>query len=416
MTTTLHATPGDSRRRTRTLPWYGHGLASLAVVCVLGLGSWYLFADPALGTAGSTYPQPLTAWMFWTIIVFVWLGFNLELSPFARLAQPWRGLAVAVATGGLGALITWALAAGWGAVDASFAATRAGGAGYALGSLIVLYSFVTYTMSAVNWGHWPWPGRGLRQPWLGLAEMAALAVPTLVLYLIFAVPALATWATPGSALLDANTQIGFFYCVVVSAILSGAVLGNWPWRLAGDGIRTVAASLAGNLLVGWLLYLGLGGVARVLLGAANVAAIGSSMPVYAAQVGVCWVFWMVMWSNAFGNRPGDARPAVALAARTLVTLLLAVLTFALYYHLLGGALFHEPASATGASVHGSALVGMDWLIIWALWYVVGAGSWGLPRPREAGAVPGFASDVPHPASEEPPVGAPATPGVTSTTA
>lgn len=382
MTTTLKSGPEVSPRRTRTMPWYTFGAANLAVVLVLSLVSWYLLADPAWSPTG-LYPQPLTAWMFWTIIAFVWFGFTLELTPFARLAQPWRGLAVAVATGGLAALITWALAAGWGAVDASFSAAREGGAGYALGSLIVLYSFVTYTISAVNWGHWPWPDRGLRQPWLGIVELAALAVPTLILYLIFAVPSLATWAAPGSALLDANTQIGFFYCVVVSSILSGAVLGNWPWRLAGSPARVAVASLVGNLVAGWLIYLGLGAVARLVLGASNVAAIGEAMPSFAAQVGVCWVFWLIMWPNAFGNRPESTRPAVTLVARTAMTLVLAIATFALYYYVLASAVLHEPATAEGTTVSGSALIGMDWLIIWALWYVVAAESWGLPRVRTA---------------------------------
>ena len=237
MTATLEPTSGVGGRRTRTVPWWAFGLANLAVVCVLGLVSWYLFADPQWSVS-DIYPQPLTAWMFWTIIAFVWAGFTFELSPFARLAQPWKGLAVAVVTGGLGALITWLLAAGWGSVDASFAGSRADGAGYILGSLIVLYSFVMYTMSAVNWGHWPWSGSGLRQPWLGAASFGALVVPTLLLYVVFAVPSMATWAEPTAALLDPYTQIGFFYCVVVSSILTGAALGNWPWRLAGSPGRT----------------------------------------------------------------------------------------------------------------------------------------------------------------------------------
>jgi AAT family amino acid transporter len=126
MTTTLHPDPDVSPRPARTLPWYAFGAANLAVVVVLSLVSWYLLADPAWSPTGY-YPQPLTAWMFWTIIAFVWAGFTLELSPFARLAQPWRGLAVAIATGGLGALITWVLAVGWGTVDASFAAAREAG-------------------------------------------------------------------------------------------------------------------------------------------------------------------------------------------------------------------------------------------------------------------------------------------------
>lgn len=404
MTATIEPTSDVGRPRRRTLSWYAFGLANLAVVCVLSLASWYLFADPQWSAAGF-YPQPLTAWMFWTIIAFVWVGFTFELSPFARLAQPWRGLAVAVVTGGLSALITWLLAAGWGSVDASFSGTRAEGAGYILGSLIVLYSFVVYTMSAVNWGHWPWSGSGLRQPWLGAASFGALVVPTLLLYVVFAVPSMATWAEPSTALLDPYTQIGFFYCVVVSSILTGAALDNWPWRLAGTPARTALAALVGNLVLGWVLYQTLLGVARLVFGPANVAALGETLPMFAAQVGVCWVFWLIMWPNAFGNRPNSPRLAVTLAGRTAVTLVLAVASFALYYYVVAGWLLHEPAAAEGAGVYGSALVGIDWLIIWALWYVVAGESWGLPRPRPATTAPAqdasaaaLVEEPPHPSN------------------
>lgn len=383
MTTTLRPGPDVSPRHPRTLPWYTFGLANLAVVVVLSLVTWYLFLDPQW-SALSTYPQPLTAWMFWTIIAFVWAAFTLELSPFAGLAQPWKGLAVAVATGGIAALITWLLAFGWGAVDANFAASRPDGLGYVLGSLIVLYSFVLYTMSAVNWGHWPWPDRGLTQPWLGIVSLAGLAVPVLILYAIFAMPPLVDWAAPGTTVLGVFTQIGFFYSFVVSSILTGALLGNWPWRLAGSPGRVVLASTVGNLVLGSVFYFALGGIAQLVLGPANVAAIGEQLPIFAAQVGVCWVFWLVMWPNAFGNKP-DGPGLGAMAARTAITLVLAVATFALYYWVLAAAVFHEPPAATGATVNGSALVAIDWLIIIALWYVAAAESWGLPRMGTAGS-------------------------------
>ena len=48
---------------------------------------------------------------------------------------------------------------------------------------------------------------------------------------------------------------------------------------------------------------------------------------------------------------------------------------------LAGSLFHEPAAAPGATVHGSALVAIDWLILTALWYVSAGESWGLPQMR-----------------------------------
>ena len=164
----------------------------------------------------------------------------------------------------------------------------------------------------------------------------------------------------------------------------GEIAGPFTRAKAGNGTseNRGGESTVGNLVLGWVFYVALGGIAQLVLGPANVAALGDTMPSFAAQVGVCWVFWMIMWPNAFGNRP-DGPGLGAMAARTAITLVLAVATFALYYWVLAGAVFHEPPAAEGATVNGSALVAIDWLIIIALWYVAAAESWGLPRMRTA---------------------------------
>jgi AAT family amino acid transporter len=370
--------------RVREIHWFGYGVANMAVVCVLSFATWYLFIDPSWGVFSGTYPQPMTAWLFWTIIAFVWVAFNFELHPFTKLPQPWRWLAVAGVTGGLGALIPFAIAYGWGMVDTkNFGPHVPGGIGYLTASLIVLYSFVMFTMSAINWGHWPWAKLKLHQPWLGGAEVAALGVPTLILYFVFAIPALVSWAKPGSAIFTVNTQIGWFYSIVVASILTGAVLENWPWRLAGSPGRVTIAAIVGNVALGTGIYFALKGIAGLILGSANTAAITpAGMTIFAAEVGVCWVFWQIMWPNAFGNKPNTGKLAVDYIGRTVITLVLAVASFALYYWGLGPIL-HSPPSAKGATVHGSALEFMNVLIIWALWYVVAGEGWGLPKPRSS---------------------------------
>lgn len=81
---------GDVRVQ-RTLPWWGFGLANLAVAAVLAVAAWWLLVDPAWSPLG-TYPQPFTAAMFWTIISVVWVTFNFGWLGPARLSQPARGL------------------------------------------------------------------------------------------------------------------------------------------------------------------------------------------------------------------------------------------------------------------------------------------------------------------------------------
>ena len=109
------------------------------------------------------YPQPYGAYLFWGILVVVWLGFCLQFSPFDRLVQPLRGIMIFGVTVVIAFAITILLAYGWGAIDNAFSASRDLGAGYGAGLLWVLFGFLTYVMSVVNWNHWPWTEH-VRQP------------------------------------------------------------------------------------------------------------------------------------------------------------------------------------------------------------------------------------------------------------
>lgn len=315
MSAVANATPAPEPTTTapaRALPWWAFGLANVAVIAVLSTVSWWLLVDPAWSALGS-YPQPYTAMLFWTIISTVWISFTFGWVGPPRLAQPLRGLvAVALATvSGVG--ITLLLAFGYGVVDPTFAASRPEGAGFTTGNLAVLFAFFFYVVAVVNWGQWPWAGR-VPPPLAGIAELFTMLFPTVALFALLVLPNLAVWAVPGIALFSVPTLIGWFYSVIVAVVVTGVLLENWPWRLAGSGGRVALVSTVGNVLLGTVIYYVTLGVARLLMGGANAEGLGAAVTVHAAELGVCWVVWMIAWANVFGNRPVGSGPS-ALAVR-----------------------------------------------------------------------------------------------------
>ncbi|MGH3495432.1 MAG: hypothetical protein ACRDQ1_19690, partial [Sciscionella sp.] len=309
------------------------------------------------------------------ILLVVFFGFNLEFHGFDRIRQPWRGLALIVVTVAVALGIT-ALMALWGRFDPAFAAGRSGGNGYLTPALYVLFGFFTYLTVVINWGHWPWRDKGLTQPSLGFTEIVGVTAPTVVLFLAFVIPNQASWAKPGHNLLGLTTTIGWVYSIIVVAIITGLLTDNWPWRLAGPGGRNAAASLVGNVIVGTGIYFAFLALAKVLLGGAVVAALGVNVTKFPAELGVCWVFWMILWSNAFHNWPNKSNIALNYIARIVITLVLGIATFVLYYYIFARYVTHEPVVAGNA--HGDALGWMDWMILWILFYVVYLGSYGIP--------------------------------------
>lgn len=367
--------------RRRGLPWYLFGIANFGVVSGLSLAFWYLLIDPAISPF-ATYPEPFFVVLFWTILSVVFLGFNLEFFGFEGLGQPIRGLAIMAAAISLGIGITALITLGIGALDPTFAASRADGLGFVSAELYVLIGFFTYLTLVINWGHWPWRDLGLSQPWLGLTEILAATGITILMYSILVLPSVSA-AAPGTALLDLNTTIGWFYCVIVSAIITGLLTENWPWRLAGPGGRTAVASLVGNFAFGTVIYFAHLAIVRLIIGSETAAELGAVLTQFPAQLGVCWVFWMVLWANAFGNKPTGFGAGVNYAARIAITFGLGIITFVLYYYVVAGAILNEPIVA--GNLYGNALGWMDWMVLWLLFYVVCLGSYGLPAEPEVSA-------------------------------
>jgi amino acid transporter, AAT family len=361
--------------------WFTTGALTLAVVLMVSLGSWYVLADPRWSPL-HMYPFPINAVLFWAILMVVFLGFNLEFWGFERLTQPTKGLALVAVAVGLAIACTALLAVGVGHFDPRFAGGRKGGTGYFAGALFVLFGFFSFVTVVVNWGHWPWAS--MRQPKKGLTEIGLVLMATLVLYAVLGLPTMAL--TPGRTVLALNTLIGWFYSVIVSMLITGLLTENWPWRLAGPGWRTALASVVGNLAVGTVLYFSLLGLAKTLIGARTVGQLGPGINIFPAQIGVCWAFWMILWSNAFANCPTTRSPGTNYAMRVAVTLSAGVITFVAYYRWIARTLLHEPAVA--GSLYGNALGFIDWAVLWMLFYVVFLESYGLQPGSDAAQTTG----------------------------
>lgn len=356
--------------------WWTFGLQNVAVITVASLLGWYLLADPVTSPL-ALYPLPFNTALFWALMFVVWLGFNLEMAWFVRLPQPLAGLAFTAAVVGGGIAVTWLLARGLGAVNPDFdPAGPLGVSAYFVAALFVLFGFSTFIMSVVNWGHWPLPAVGLTQPFVGLGSIAVLMVPTVLLWAVLGIPAV---ARPDSALMGVPTLLGWYYSVIIAIVLTGVLWENWPWRLAGSGARLALTATVGNVVLGTFLYVGLREVAQLLIGPANAAALGVGLNLYPAEVGVCWVVWMILWANAFGNKPTGLGNVANLAIRAAITFTLGCATFVAYYFVLAEHVLHEPA-IPNTSLAGDALGFLDWVALVALLYLVGFGSWGLKAP------------------------------------
>ena len=358
-----HSAPGRAAKGH----WFAFGAANLAVVVTISLATWYLLADPTT-SPWSFYPLPFNAALFWAILFIVFIGFNCEFAGFDKLAQPLRGITILVATGVFAVAVTWLLGSGLGSLFPDFAGSREGGLGYFAGALFVLFGFATWVMVVLNWQHWPWTALGMKQPLIGLCEIAFVAVPTLALYFVFGLPSVSLSAT--DPLMTVDTVLGWFYSMVVAVILTGQTLDNWPWKLFGGGGRTALAATVGNVLRGTAIYFLMVPFAKVLLGSTATAELGSVINQFPAQIGVCWAFWMIFWAHGFGNR---FSPSI----RAALTFALAVGTFLFYYHFAAEHILHEPEVATG--VHGNALGFVDWLVLWTLIYVIGFQSLGMRK-------------------------------------
>lgn len=378
MTEEVGVTAEPPGTRSRKLNWFTVGAANTLVVLALSLVSWWLLIDPASNVIGwDIYPEPFTSWLFWCLIIVIFIGFNMQFHGFENIRQPRRGLILMGISLGVSVLITLVLAQFVGAFFPSFAADRPEGAGYATGAQWVLFAYLVYVMSVVNWNHWPWSNSRLTKSGKGFAEVTLLLVPTTILYVVFALP---NFLIDGpDPLIGPTETLGYFYCCILSVVVTGNLTDNWPWRLANTPTRIAVTSTVGNLVLGGIIYAALLQIVPMLIGDANAAAMSEVVSTLPAQFGVCWVLWMILWPNVFDNYPNHANMSAAAkyCIRIAVTFILGILTFLTYYFVLAGPVLHEPA--VGSTMAGNALGFIDWWILWVLWYVLCFDSIGIRR-------------------------------------
>lgn len=281
-----------------------------------------------------------------------------------------------MATAVFAIVVTYGFAQGIGHFHPDFAADRDGGTGYFTAALFVLFAFSTYVLTVINWAHWPWTDLGMKQPLVGLCEIAFLLLPTTLLWVVLGIPSVSEKAS--SVVMSIDTLLGWYYSIIVAVVVTGLAMDNFPWRLAGSRARVAMASLFGNIVLGTIIYFALRAVCKLIIGPDTVSELAGVINQFPAQLGVCWVAWMILWANAFGNKPTALGELANLAGRVAITFVLAVATFILYYHVLAEHLLHEPPVAGGLS--GNALGFMDWFALITLLYVVGFESYGLRKP------------------------------------
>ncbi|MBY6312304.1 MULTISPECIES: hypothetical protein [Nocardiaceae] len=151
----------------------------------------------------------------------------------------------------------------------------------------------------------------------------------------------------------------------------------------GDGAAVVPwAPISASQVRPSSSALGLQALARLVLGPNDVAELGATMPIFSAQIGVCWVLWMILWAICFGNMPASASATRNVVSRIVTTFVLGIATFVLYYFFAASSVLHEPPIT--ARLSGNALGWIDWWVLWTLVYVLCFESFGVAklRPQE----------------------------------
>jgi len=356
---------------------WGNWIAHLIIISVVSRVTYSIFFDPKLSPL-HIYPQPFGAILFWMLMVDIWFFINFELWPFTRLRQPARGVVSTIACLVLTLFIVWLFNFAWGAWDPTFDHARADGTGYLAAGLGVLIGFFTWSTMTVNFGNWPWADHGLKQPMVGAGDFLLGFFLWVLGYAALIYPNLAPWATPQHHFFDLPTTIGWFYSVIVAMLLTGALWENWPWSLAGNRRAIAIVSLIGNLVLGAVIFILFMGLLRAVLIPADIQkALGAGINIEAAQLGVCFVWWIVFMFNVMKNWPTQFGQLTNYALRAVITFVLGVITYLVYNHWAGTAILHEPA--VQGSYGGNPLLFMDWLIMILFFYVWNFGSWGLTR-------------------------------------
>lgn len=353
----------------------GFAVASFIIIQAVSFVVWILFVDPKLGM-WKFYPQPFGAYLFWSILVLVFVGFNCGMHGFSKLSQPRCGVFSTVFTLALGFAIPMLLIFGYGKLDPAFSPTNFAGHGAA--GLIVLIGFYGFGVVANSMEGWPWTDAGLKQPMVGFAQILTGFFLTFIGYLVLIYPSVASWASPDRLVMSLPTAIGWFYSIIVVWLTSALIFDLWPYSSIKSRAKAALGALFGNIVFGTLLYFVLLALLKhVLMPADALEKIGAAVNLWPAQLGVWIVFWLLFWALCCGNPPTSLNPAMNRLARFVITWGLGIFTFVIYMRWFATDVLHEAEIVPGFG--GDPLTWVDLLNLVLLIYVVYFGSYGLTK-------------------------------------
>lgn len=370
MTTERAMTTADAG--AAPIPRWGRWTPVVNVVAILVVAAalWWLLADPDWGIFGES-PQAVGAVLFWVILAHIFTGFIFETWPFVKLSQPWAGVAQVAADVVIGLVAVWLFTYVVGSWDPTFSHDTPGGAGYTAAAFIVLIGFYAFTLVAASWGGYPF--ENLTQPQAGVGRFFVGAFITLVGVLVLVYPNFNAQLAP-NAPVSLPTVLGWVYSSIVIVIVGAMLWQNWPWSLLKNRHASALCAVLVTTVGGYGLFLVLKVVVEVVVpqGVQDLPTFSSS--VEAAQLGVCFSLWALIWGLIAGAPPNGSSNAVNRLVRTAIVAGAAILTYVVFMRWLGTGVFHF-AAIDDANYGGDPLTWMDWAILGVIWFAVAFGGW-----------------------------------------
>ena len=359
----------DKKKFGLSLNPVAFALAHLAIIFLVSLFVWNMFADPKKAI-WALKPGVFDAVLFWMIMEVVFLVFMLEFWPFTGLKQPIMGLAVFLTSAVLALLTVGILAYGVGRLVPAF---DPNGMGWTASGMIVLMGFYFYGILTNSMGHWPWIDLGLKQPVIAIIEFFEGFFFCFIGYQVLIYP---TVSGSTKIIMSLPTAVGWFYSVILVWLTVSNALDGWPWNLLGTRAKNAIGAFVGNFIIGTgAYYLLLALLKGVLIPAEAQEVIGAGITMWPAQLGVCIVFWILTWSIVFDNNPIDSIGRKV--SRIVITYSLGLITFLVFTRGLAVNILHEAEVVKGFG--GNPLSFMDLAVLVMLIYAIYFGSYGFNR-------------------------------------
>jgi AAT family amino acid transporter len=335
-------------------------------IFVLSIVSWWLLGDAKWSIIGAEAPV-VSCVLFWTILGFIFTGFTFGNWPFSTLPQPLSGVVQVVVNVAIGFVMTFVFTRVIGSWDPTFSADAPGGVGYTASAFIVLIGFYAYTLAAANWGGYPF--ENVAAPLASVAQFFLAAFITVVGVVLIVYPNFNGQLAP-NAPISLVDGLGWVYSSIVIAIVCAMQWQNHPWAAVSNRHLRALAALVVTLGGGYLLAQALEVVVTALApeGIKSMATFASAAET--AQLGVCISLWSLILGLILAPVAAETKLA-ARGLRTVVVLVLAVVTYLVFTRFFATTVLHFPA--VSGDYGGDALAFIDWTILIVLWHAVAFG-------------------------------------------